>query len=250
MKKKIISQLPYTVACDREIKLVAVSIGCAVHFRRLRTSRAVARSFDAPFGRALVDNVVRWYLSMVQGRDPHVVVLSVWQGANIVGRSRCHACLVFRLDALCAFASPVASASSRTSRFFSTKSGPDILRTHFRLVDMTQRGRGNASSYFSFHLCMSSERGLSKKKKIEGPDNVDDPETEVAKEISGNSSPNNAEQQMKCMLATVRAYITNLIFCLIGHDNNLHLICDNCYELFFLVLISFSPSFVHLLAIV
>ncbi|KAL1234624.1 Microtubule-actin cross-linking factor [Trichinella pseudospiralis] len=82
------------------------------------------------------------------------------------------------------------------SRFFFTKSGPGILRTHFRLVDMTQRGRGSA---------------FAKKKKVEGPDNnVDHPETEIAKDISGDCSPNDAEQKLKCILATAKAERANI----------------------------------------
>ncbi|KRZ34624.1 Microtubule-actin cross-linking factor 1, partial [Trichinella pseudospiralis] len=94
------------------------------------------------------------------------------------------------------------------SRFFFTKSGPGILRTHFRLVDMTQRGRGSACYNF---LQMSSERSFAKKKKVEGPDNnVDHPETEIAKDISGDCSPNDAEQKLKCILATAKAERANI----------------------------------------
>ncbi|KRX88002.1 hypothetical protein T4E_3007 [Trichinella pseudospiralis] len=153
---------------------------------------------------------------MVQGRDPYVVVTVCAPppvGKQSAGEIRATLCAVFiRLFTLPVFrfvacfpvgrALRVCIVSSvcfelHFSRFFFTKSGPGILRTHFRLVDMTQRGRGSASSYFpfSFHL-------------LEGPDNnVDHPETEIAKDISGDCSPNDAEQKLKCILATAKGRI-------------------------------------------
>ncbi|KRX41471.1 Dystonin [Trichinella murrelli] len=111
--------------------------------------------------------------------------------------------LVFRLDALRAFASPVASASSRTYRFFSTKSGADILRTHFRrnrLVDMTYRGRGNAF----FQMSTSS----SPNKNMQANDDGDS--EEVTAETISKESGSTEEESMLSVLATAKAERANI----------------------------------------
>ncbi|KRX75222.1 hypothetical protein T06_1799 [Trichinella sp. T6] len=208
---------------------VAVSIGCAIH-SGLFSSRAVALSFDASFGRVLVASFDRrsgcrlwpssrlWCKVVTRMFYSNVCSLCMaayeYWGPQPLSRL-CRVCvrptarrpvrarLVFRLDALRAFASPVASASSRTYRFFSTKSGADILRTHFRrnrLVDMTYRGRGNAF----FQMSTSSSPNENMQANDDG-----DPE-EVTAETISKESGSTEEESMLSVLATAKAYITSL----------------------------------------
>ncbi|KRY19176.1 Dystonin [Trichinella patagoniensis] len=231
--------------CSPNVTLVtnvAVSIGCAVHSGCLCSSRAVALSFDASFGRALVASFDRrsgcrlWPSSERSGNDERLNGSRLW--CKVVTRMfysnvcslymaayeywgpqplswLCRVCvrptarrpvrarLVFRLDALRAFASPVASASSRTYRFFSTKSGADILRTHFRrnrLVDMTYRGRGNAF----FQMSTSS----SPNKNMQANDDSDS--EEVTAEMISKESGSTEEESMQSVLATAKAERANI----------------------------------------
>ncbi|KRX66182.1 Microtubule-actin cross-linking factor 1 [Trichinella sp. T9] len=186
---------------------VAVSIGCAVHSGCLRSSRALALSFDASFGRALVASFDRrrlWCKVVTRMFYSNVCSLCMaayeYWGPQPLSRL-CR--LVFRLDALRAFASPVASASSRTYRFFSTKSGADILRTHFlrnRLVDMTYRGRGNAF----FQMSTSS----SPNKNMQANDDGDS--EEVTAETISKESGSTEEESMLSVLATAKAERANI----------------------------------------
>ncbi|KRZ57725.1 Microtubule-actin cross-linking factor 1 [Trichinella nativa] len=195
---------------------VAVSIGCAIH-SGLFSSRAVALSFDASFGRVLVASFDRrrlWCKVVTRMFYSNVCSLCMaayeYWGPQPLSRL-CRVCvrptarrpLVFRLDALRAFASPVASASSRTYRFFSTKSGADILRTHFRrnrLVDMTYRGRGNAF----FQMSTSSSPNENMQANDDG-----DPE-EVTAETISKKSGSTEEESMLSVLATAKAERANI----------------------------------------
>ncbi|KRX18891.1 Plectin [Trichinella nelsoni] len=221
---------------------VAASIGCAVHSGCLCSSRAVALSFGASFGRALVAGFDRrsgcrlWPSSERSGNGERLNGSRRWYKvvtrmfcSNVCGLYMaayeywgpqplswlCRVCvfarppvgpyarLVFRLDALRAFASPVAPASSRTYRFFSTKSGADILRTHFRrnrLVDMTHRGRGNAF----FHMSTS----FSANKNMQAND-IDDSE-EITAEMISNESGSTEEESMLSVLAIAKAERANI----------------------------------------